>query len=234
MSDHPVIEHFFHCSDSEAVDFIELCLRYRGLTAEAAAKGIAAEINHVFDDEGVGYEVIPTVWRDTGEPGRVFGVLTGSNTQVAEYGRVIQKGERSVHAIAVQPALESLSDSRYAVANSEMLKAFEEMRRGDFPDAITSCGSAFESVMKTICDIKQWPYDANKDSCAQLVGHCQAGGLFPSFYVEVLKAVGTLRNKMGSVHGRGPAPTFLAKKEHAENMIAIACSHIELLIRLTG
>lgn len=232
VSNHPVVEHFFRCNDEEAVDFIELCLRYNGLLGDYAAKVIAEVLDQVFEEEGVGYEVIPTVWRDTGEPARVYGELTGSDSQVPEFGRVIKKGERSVHAVAVQPALESLSDPRFAIANTELLKAFEEIRRGDYPDAITSCGSAFESVMKTICGIKGWTYDANRDTCAQLVGHCQAGDLIPSFYVEVLKAVGTLRNKMGSVHGRGPAPVFTAKKEHAENMIAVTCAHIDLLIRL--
>jgi hypothetical protein len=234
MSPHPVIDHFFQCPDNEAVDFIELCFRTRGMLVDVISQAATASINGIFEQEGVGYEVIPTVWRDTGKPAKVFGELTGSNEVTAEYARVVRKGDRSVHAVAVKPALESLADPRFAVASSELLKAFDHMRRSEFPAAVTSAGSAFESVMRTICDGKGWHYDPNRDACGDLVKRCQDGGLIPSFYVESMKAVGTLRNKMGSVHGRGPAPAFDTKKEHAENMIAVTCAHIDLLIRLAG
>jgi hypothetical protein len=69
----------------------------------------------------------------------------------------------TVHEKVVQPALEALRDPLLATANCELLDAFEKVRKGNYPDAITSCGAAFESVLKTICKAKGWPYDPDRD-----------------------------------------------------------------------
>jgi hypothetical protein len=42
-------------------------------------------------------------------------------------------------------------------------------RRGRYADALTSCGSAFESVLKTICTAKKWLYNPDKAMCPALL-----------------------------------------------------------------
>jgi hypothetical protein len=65
-----------------------------------------------------------------------------------------------------------------------------------------------------------------------LVETCAKEGLFPSFYTEILKASGIIRNKFGS-HGKGPTPPHgIASAEHAEHMIQQTSAHILLLARL--
>jgi hypothetical protein len=114
------------------------------------------------------------------------------------------------------------------------MDAFEKIRKGDYPDAITSCGAAFESVLKTICDAKGWIYDRDKDTSAKLVGICRDNGLFLPFYAPIFEGVGTVRNKLGDAHGKGPRPVQSATREHAEHMIALTCTHIDFLVRQAG
>lgn len=232
-SNDPVIEHLFCCNDEEALYFIEFCCATRGFGHGEQAEQLVEEINKIFEEEGLGYELTPPRKIDTGKPGYLFGRRTPSNTFRIEPPRIIRKDERTVHEKAVQPALEVLADARFVTANSELLKAFEEVRHGDYADAITSCGSAFESVLKTICDVKGWPHEP-KATCSKLVDACYKAGLFPSIYVEMLKGIGSIRNNLGDAHGKGPKPSDPATRDHAEHMIATTCSHITFLVRQAG
>src|SRR4051794_21857001 len=63
---------------------------------------------------------------------------------------------------------------------------------------------------------------------------CNANGLFPPFYAPIFEAVGTIRNKMGDAHGRGPTPLYAVAKEHADHMLQMTSAHITLLVRLAG
>jgi hypothetical protein len=137
-----------------------------------------------------------------------------------------------IEETAIRPALQALTDPRFATANEEMKKAFEHQRKGDSnEDAITACGRAFESVLKTICEIKNWNYVADKDACAALIKACQDHNLFPGFYAPIFQATGTIRNKLGA-HGKGPTPLYKVEKAHVEHAIQLTTAHIVLLVGL--
>jgi hypothetical protein len=51
------------------------------------------------------------------------------------------------------------------------------LKNGDYAAAITLAGSAFESLLKTICNENGWNYDSQKDTCSKLVGHCKERGV---------------------------------------------------------
>lgn len=144
----------------------------------------------------------------------------------------MKKNKQFSHETTIRPCLEFLADPRFHTANAEMLKAHDDYRKGDYADAITSCGSAFESVLKTICDHHSWAYDPDKDTCSKLVGICRDNGLFPPFYAPIFEATGTIRNKLGDAHGRGPTPIYAIRKEHVDHMIQITSAHILLLVEL--
>ena len=224
MFDHPVIAHFICCSDDEALDFIQFCFSADAMCGDSQdARMLVGAINRIFEEEGIGYELTPPTTIDLG-PRNSFGrSSSGLRAIRSELPKVIRKDERTVHEKVVKPALASLRDPRLATANAELLDAFEKVRKQDYPAAITSCGKAFESVLKTICAIKGWPYDPNKDTCATLVEICRGQGLFFPFYAEIFKAVGTVRNKLGA-HGGGPKPAYVPKQEHAEHMVAMTCA----------
>ena len=115
-----------------------------------------------------------------------------------------------------------------------MMKAHEAYRKLQYEDAITDAASAFESTLKTICSTRGWAYNPDKDTLSPLVKACNANSLFPSFYVPIFEAVGTLRNKMSDAHGRGPKPPYTVSKEHADHMIQMTSAHITFLVRLAG
>lgn len=228
ISNHPVIEHFFSSHDEMALDFIEMCFQVWGHCGQQ--RGVDT-INDVLRDAGVGYELTPFVEMQTDKPGSLFGRPCGTVIEY-QYPQFVRKDEQFSHETTVRPCMELLANPKLRTANAEMLKAHDDYRKGNYADAVTSCGSAFESVLKTICDQQGWPYDADKDTCSRLVGICRDHGLFPPFYAPIFEATGTIRNKLGDAHGRGPAPMYAVGKEHVDHMIQMTSAHILLLARL--
>ena len=55
----------------------------------------------------------------------------------------------------------------------------------------------------------------------------------PSFYEACLIAPGTIRNKLGDAHGRGPEKEYQATRETAEHVTHLVCTNI-LLLRSAG
>jgi hypothetical protein len=225
----PLLNHFLCCPDDKALDFIEACFHTRfGCGREAGVKAI----NQIFQEEAIGYEL--TAWREieTDEPARLFGRPIAGKSFRIEFPRIIRKDEQFTHREIVQPCLAALGHPKLQTANSEMLSALEEYREGKYADALTSCGSAFESVLKTICEHHGWTFDPDKDTCSKLVGICRENNLFPPFYAPIFEATGTIRNKLGDAHGRGPAPMYAVGKEHVDHMIQLTSAHIVLLVGL--
>jgi hypothetical protein len=233
----PVINHFLCCSDDHALDYLEFFFRCRQYL-NVGQTGVDA-VNAVFREEGIGYELsnwIAKVERAKGPMTRagLYAVPAGAWTLKIEYPRIIRKDTQFTHSRIVKPCLDVLAKPEFARANKEMLDAFAKHRRADFDGALTSCGSAFESVFKTICTLKNWPYDPDKDTLNKLVDICNAKGLFPPFYAEVFKSVGTVRNKLSDAHGRGPVPQYDVGQDHLEHMIHFVSAHIVFLAKLSG
>ncbi len=223
---HPMSRHLIACSDGQALDFIEACFR---LPTGVGGQDLVEQINRVFRQEGLGYELT-----DYKGPELAMGEwLVGGSVPDEELPLVIRVDHKDLHDSVVRPTLQLLGGQVFQVANSEMLKAHSFMRSGDYRNAITECGAAFESVMKTICQEKNWSYD-ERDGCAQLVSVCREKGLFPPFYSTIFEGVGTIRNKLSSAHGRGPEPQYQATKANAEHMINVASSHILFVAGLAG
>jgi hypothetical protein len=233
----PVINHFLCCRDDQALDYLEFfvrCRQYRGV----GQAGVDA-VNAVLREEGIGYEL--SKWVAKVEPAKkpmtgagLYAMFAGAGTVEIEYPRIIRKDSQFTQANIVQPCLDVLAKPEFAQANKEMLDAFAKHRRGDFDGALTSCGAAFESVFKTICTHKNWPYDPDKDTLARLVDICNAKGLFPPFYAEVFKSVGTVRNKLSDAHGRGPIPLYSVGQDHLEHLIHFTSAHVVFLAKLAG
>jgi hypothetical protein len=229
QSNDPVIQHFFSCTDTEALDFIEVCVQVEPI---GLGNQFVDIVNTIFREEAVGYELSRLIEHEVNEPARRFGRRLPGKAIRFDFPKFVRKDESTLHEQAVRPCLAVLSRPKLQTANAEMLKAHDDYRKGNFADAITSCGSAFESVLKTICDHHGWSYDPEKDTCSKLVGICKDKGLFPPFYAPIFEASGTIRNKLGDAHGRGPAPMYAVAKEHVDHMIQLTSAHIVLLVEL--
>ncbi len=211
-----ILEHLELCSAEEFMDWLMLCFQTHW---NCGGQETIDVMNQILEEENVGFELTPIQNIDLGH-GRYRIVPPG----------IVKKDEKLLHKEAVKPCLQALSDSRFTTANAELRKAFDEYRRGEYADAITDAGAAYESVMKIICARKKWPYDAGKATCKDLVEICIKHGLVFPFYAPLLTAIGTVRNKLGDAHGKGPSPEFIAKKEHADHMLFLVCTTVVLLI----
>ena len=227
-SDNPTIEHFYCCDIEQTLDFIELCFQQDAYTGSQTG---VDEINRIFNEYGIGFELTSFIRHEVVKETSRFGRKRKGTVIEYEYPRIIEKSNQLIHQEIVQPSIELLSDSRFQVANSEMLKSLTSLRNGDYEDAITLCGSAFESVLKTIIDFKGWNYGSDTDTCAKLIGICRDNNLFPSFYCSVFEAVGSIRNKLGDAHGRGPKKANNVTKENAEHMVYMTLAHIIFLAK---
>jgi hypothetical protein len=241
------ISHFRNCSQEGVLDFIEAFFQTEEIVDlhSQATDRLVREINELFLECGLGFELTPfmihTVEIDR-PPGPVgidqIGVFRRTErSPVAtnfDYPQIILKSSQFEHEQIVKPALELLRDRRFQVANNEMLSAHEDYRNGKYDGAITKCGSAFESVLKTVCDLKGWTFDPNKDTTSILIRICKDNSLFPGFYAPIFEAAGTIRNKLSDGHGRGPSPLYTVEKLNAEHMIQMTSSHILFLVKSAG
>lgn len=133
-----------------------------------------------------------------------------------ESGEIIRVDSEFLHAEAVKPTLKLLRDHAFDGANEEFLKAHEHYRHGNNKECLVEALKAFESTMKTICDLRGWQINPN-DTAKKLIAACLRNGLLPEFSESQLMQVATLlesgvptvRNKQGG-HGQGVAPTAVS------------------------
>jgi hypothetical protein len=119
----------------------------------------------------------------------------------------------------------------------EFLAAHSRYRRGEYKEATADALKAFESTLKSICTVRRWAYDPQKDTASKLLQIVFDNKLVPSWVQSqftslksVLEAgVPTVRNKT-SGHGQGPTPTALPV-HFAEFVMHLTASNIVFLIK---
>lgn len=231
ISNDPVIEHFFQCSDEEVMDFLQLCFETRW---NFGRQPMVDALNRVLQEENIGYELTPYSEIET-EGATLFGrFIQRGKTIRPVLPKVVRKDEKLLHAEVVKPCLDALSNPLFESASAELLNAFDEYRQGKYADAITDAGASFESVLKVICSAKKWAYDKERDTCSKLLDICRENSLFHPFYKPILEGSATIRNKLGDAHGKGPTPEYIATKELADHMLYTVCNNINLVIGLAN
>lgn len=131
-----------------------------------------------------------------------FSGSTTTGMRIAEYPKIIRKDCEILHQTAIVPTLTLLNRQEYIYANNEFQKALEDFRKGDFGDCLTKCGSAFESVMKVLCDKNSIPYNKT-DTASILLKALLANGKLEGYWEQPLILIATLRNRLSSSHGAG-------------------------------
>lgn len=97
-----------------------------------------------------------------------------------ENGHIVRMDSELIHTEIVKPTLLFLSDPRFAGPEEEYLKAHAHYRTGEYEDAIVNANRAFESTMRTICDLMNLP--APSGSTAGLLVNCIRDlGLLPDY-----------------------------------------------------
>lgn len=181
-----------------ALDVVEQCFKViqdqvgKGLLPRNPAdiKSIAeeavAELNARFKEHGVGYQY--------------------------ESGQIIRVDYQFIHAEAVKPALDVLRDKKFRGANEEFLNAYKHYQHGRYKECLVDALKAFESTLKTICNLRGWPIKPT-DTAKHLIDTCMDNGLFPRYLESQFSSLRSLlesgvpviRNKNGG-HGQGVSP----------------------------
>ena len=129
----------------------------------------------------------------------------GVTVSTTAYPQIILREDEVMHQESIDPALDLLSNPAFKNPNQEYREALRHYRKGEYGDALTKCGSAFESVMKIICDRKGWVYDP-KATAAPLVKTMIQQTTLDPFLEQVLLSVATIRNRFSTSHGAGVVP----------------------------
>lgn len=195
------------CSAAEFLDFIELTFRsapmWRLLNDE---NELVDAINELFRVESAPYQLTRLV--KTEEPNPVkAGPYGGGGTVIrtVAWPRVIRADDEISHSEAVLPALSALGAPHFEAANLEFRDALDEYRRGRYGDCLTKCCSAFESVMKSLCKVNDWPFDGNRDTAGPLLRTVLSHSRLDPFFEQPLLLIATMRNRLSSSHGGGTA-----------------------------
>jgi len=152
-----------------------------------------------------------------------------------ESGEIIRVDNQALHAEVVKPALTLLSDSRFAGAQEEYLAAHAHYRSREYKDAVTDANNAFESAMKTICELKGWEYPSGA-SASNLIGVISKNGLLPDYLDKSFQQLAAtlktglpqVRNEEGG-HGQGSTPKE-APEYIAAYALHLAAAKIVLLV----
>jgi Domain of unknown function (DUF7014)/AbiJ N-terminal domain 4 len=152
-----------------------------------------------------------------------------------ESSKIIRVDSEVVHKEAVRPALQLLSDPRFAGANDEFRAAFDRLKAGENKDCAVDALNALESTMKAICDAKGWKYD--KDARANdLLKILRREKLFPDFADQSFdQLVSTLKSGLPAVdnesggHGQGSIPVEIPTYV-AVYALNLAASNIRFLV----
>lgn len=153
-------------------------------------------------------------------------------------GKLIQINNKLLHEVVVKPALYLLNSEDFNGAEEELRKAFEFYKKNDNKNSIHQASKAFESTMKTICEKKGYPYDANKDTAKNLISILEKNNFYPSYLNNHLTSLRTtlqsglppLRNKNAG-HGQG-AIVVNIPDELAEYALHLAATNIVLLVKI--
>ena len=153
---------------------------------DAAAVNAQEELNHRFQEHGVGFRI--------------------------ESFKVVRIGSGLLHEKAVRPAMAVLREPQFTGADAEFSKALGHYRHGQHEDAITECHKSLESTLKVICGQRGWPCNEEKATASQLFDIVFAEGLIPTYLQDqfaglrsVLAGTSTVRNRSGG-HGAGAKP----------------------------
>lgn len=189
------------CSTDEFLDFIELSFKIPiAWRIFGEPNDFVDALNQILVFEQFPYRLTRAVKVEEFDQDARHGYGAKTIRTVA-HPRIVRAEDEVTHREAVEPALSVLTAPYFEAANLEFRDALEEYRRGHYGDCLTKCGSAFESVLKVLCERNKWT--SAKDTPAGLLQTVIANSKMDSFFEQPLILIATMRNKLSSSHGGG-------------------------------
>lgn len=215
------VEFLHRCSDENFLDFIEYIFTTQAYFHASSRGELVKEINEFLLLDDLPYALTDFVYTE-GHDGQYQTMTLTSLPQV------VKKESEVVFQTAIEPALNLLRDSRFTTPNKEFLKALEDYRKADYGDCLIKCGSAFESVLKIVCDYNNWPFKQT-DTASPLLKTVISNTNLESFFEQPLILIATLRNKLSNAHGAETGSRNVSKGK-AEYTINATASAILLVV----
>jgi len=220
------MQYVFTCPGEQFLDFLEdifsapICWRF-----SHNGDNLIDELNGLLRLDNLPYHLTHLV-TETVTNGNSYSV------HIRAYPKVIMKESEVLHENAIGPVMTLLERPHFEGPNAEYLAALEDYRKGDIQDCLTKCRSAFESVLKVICDRKGWTYKQN-DTAKTLINTVLPKTGLDSYFEQLLLIIATLRNKLSSAHGAGTAVKQPAR-HIAQYALNATASAILLIAQETG
>lgn len=188
-------------------------------------------LNELFRVENAPYQLTPCVKVEELDRNARFG--HGANViRTVAYPKVVRAEDEVTHREAIDPALSVLSAPHFEVPNLEFRDALDEYRKGHYGDCLTKCGSAFESVLKVLCQRNGCPFN-ERDTAAPLLKLVVSNSTLDPFFEQPLILIATLRNRLSSSHGGGTSVRSV-QRHVAQYAITSTAAAIVLLAHETG
>ena len=227
------VSFLLNCSDEHFLDFVEL------IFTRVGDSNLVKSVNEFFDVDGLPYRLTDfryspvrrvhptTLGLHSSDPDAG---ITASTLEA--YPQVVCVDNEAIHDTAIEPTLTFLTHPAFVQANKEFLEALRHYRKGENRDCVLKCGNSFESVMKIICDRKQWPYQQT-DTASKLLNTILSQTTLDSFFEQPIMLIATIRNRLSTAHGAG-TQRKTASKHVANYVINATASAILLLVDETN
>ena len=200
------------CNDDHFLDFIELIFKWQRLwDFNINPPELLKNINEFLEVDDLPYYLTEFVFSRPESPKSELppGVAVfPSFGQVMAYPQIIRRENEVIHQTVIEPAITLLNRPAFVSANKEFLEALADYRQGDYGDCVAKCGSAFESVMKIVCEQKGW---TSQRDAGKLLNTILSKTDLPNFLKQPLLQVATIRNELGSAHGAGTRPRKVSR-----------------------
>jgi hypothetical protein len=204
-----IIELTFRVIDTELRD--PRRARFQHIQVKQTPDDAIVELNHRFREHGIGYQ------------------FAG--------GQIIRVDSQYLHNQVVEEALTLLHEQGFEGPQDEFMSAHDHYRKGEYKDAIVDAENAFESIMKSICDARNWAYTSTA-TAKDLINVVLTKGLIPPYLQthfaglrSTLEAgLPTVRNKSASSHGQG-ATSIVVPEYMAAYALHLAATNIVLLVQ---
>lgn len=187
-------------------DWPEHELKRRGI--EQSPEDALNEINFLFRSSGFGYQY--------------------------ENGHLIRVDSEYLHQELTKPSLVLLSAKGFAGPQEEFITAHRHYRAGEYAQAVTEAGKAFESTLKVVCEAQGWAYQKGARA-TDLLRIVRQNGLLPDYLdnsfdqlaATLSSGLPKVRNEEGA-HGQG-AEVKIVPEYIAAYALHLAAAKIRLL-----
>ncbi|MCL1139126.1 DUF7014 domain-containing protein [Shewanella pneumatophori] len=213
-----MLEYMWSCEDDYFFDALEYIFQTQAGRVLLQYNSFIDEINQFLDIDELPYKLtygnVETIEVENDSDDSVTSGFARVLKYDVTYPKIIRKDSEAIDQTAIEPVLTLLRGKEFSAANKEFLSGLEDYRHGKYRESVTKCCSAFESVMKVVCQQRKIKLKGNETVgplIAKVIEHTD----LDKFFDQPLMLIGTIRNKLGISHGSG------VEEKHVSEHVAL-------------